>query len=141
MAFICKITNLLNQKIITNYRMPRVDAVDSVKNNPFLSVEIQPRAMFNDVIFASSAHYNEWKRQNQSLFDRGILAEGEILNEKKILAENERLTQEAQSTSKDKIDKNIDKLQESADNLNAGLEFEAVISEADRKPRNRRKRN
>lgn len=139
MAFFIKVTNLLNQRLITNYRMPKVDGSGEIKGNPFLSVEIQPRAMFNELIFASEAHYKEWRRQNDSLYKKGIIVEGELLNEKKILGENERLVKEQQSTNKDKIERNIDKLQESADHINASLEFNA-IDEASAKPRNRRKR-
>lgn len=137
MAHFVKITNMLNQALKTNYRMPR--SAGEAKLNPVLAVDIQPRAMLNTLIFPDRNYYDEWRKQNNSLFLKGVLVEGEAINEKKILAENERITKENSKNSDDKIEKNIEKIEESADNINIGLQFELATEEENKKRGRKRK--
>lgn len=135
MSYKIKLSNTLNQEIRTCYRMPKVDGNEDIKINPVLEVSIQPRALLNDIFFADEVYYHNWKMQNQELFDRGILIEGEVVSEKEIIAKNEKVLNENKKSQEARIDKQVSKLEEAAANINAAVHFEEVDESAKTKGR------
>ncbi len=135
MSYKIKISNTLNQEIRTYYRMPRSEVSEDIKINPVLEVSIQPRALLNDIYFADQNYYHYWKLQNSSLFERGILVEGDTINEKQILANNEKVMKESKKSQNDKIESQVSKLEEAAANINAAVHFEEVDETAKTKGR------
>ncbi|EAK7296536.1 hypothetical protein FBF91_05865 [Campylobacter upsaliensis] len=135
MSYKIKISNTLNQEIRACYRMPRSEVSEDIKINPVLEVTIQPRALLNDIYFADQNYYHQWKLQNQSFFDRGILIEGEVVTEKQILANNEKVMQDNKKSQSDKVESQVNKLEEAAANINAAVHFEEVDETAKTKGR------
>lgn len=135
MSYKIKLSNTLNQEIRTCYRMPKVDGNEDIKINPVLEVSIQPRALLNDIFFADEVYYHNWKMQNQALFDRGILIEGEVVSEKEIIAKNEKVLNENKKSQEARIDSQVSKLEEAAANINAAVHFEEVDESAKTKGR------
>ena len=140
-VYTTKITNMLNQKIVTNYRMPKenLSATDSVKFNPVISVEIQPRALLNEVVFPNEHFYHHWKLQNEGLFKKGILVEGEsLLSENQIKDKHQELVKNQSKENKNVIESQVEKIEESAANVNATLHFEEIEASDEKKSRRRR---
>ena len=135
MSYKIKLSNTLNQEIRTCYRMPKVDGNKDIKINPVLEVSIQPRALLNNIFFADEVYYHNWKMQNQNLFDRGILIEGEVVSEKEIIAKNEKVLNENKKSQEARIDSQVSKLEEAAANINAAVHFEEVDESAKTKGR------
>ena len=57
------ITNTTARVINTRYRIDK----------KILSITIQPRALANEISFATKNEYDEWRAQNAVFFDKGIL--------------------------------------------------------------------
>ncbi|HDZ5024780.1 TPA: hypothetical protein RTG57_001730 [Campylobacter jejuni] len=121
MSYKIKVTNILNSPIKAFYRMPKEKTEKSF--NPMVEIYIQPRALMNEVIFPSEAHFIEWKNQNKSLLDREYLILDEKINEKKIEGKVKDVASKDNSIAKQKTNKIVEDLQETADNINAKIEF------------------
>lgn len=122
MSYKIKITNILDASIKAFYRMPKPEG--EKKYAPVIEVQIQPRALLNDVIFPDENHYKEWKRQNEHLFTKGYLLEDDKVTEKELQGKSDEIIKADNAIAKNKTDKMVDNLQEAADNVNATIKFE-----------------
>lgn len=113
-----KLTNCLNSNLKLNYRMPS-DNLNG-RANPVLSIILQPRALLNEVELPSQNHYNEFKKQNQTFFDNGIVIEGKT-TEKQAQSNNKKSGERATRKAKESANKTIEKIQDGANNVSAKL--------------------
>lgn len=109
-----KISNSTSRYIETKFRMPQ--------GIP-LSITIQPRALLNEINFASEEHYQAWKTQNAIFFERGVLIENEK-NDKFLKAKGEEDAKGVTTKIQTKVDNNLDNVAAAADNVNATLNVE-----------------
>lgn len=123
MAIEVYISNSLNKVVAVNYRLG---------TNPMRVVSIQSRAINNKVMFIDQADFDAFKASAQHLFNKGILIEGST-TEKKLVAQNTKLSKETTAMKTAKTDSVVDKLQESADQVNTDLNIEVEKVEKDGK--------
>lgn len=107
MSKIVKITNTTSNKLLLCYRMP---SPKGERANPILEVEIFPRALLQEVIFASDNMYKEFISQNQSLIDRGTIIIGDKTTSNEAEKISEANNQDDLKKASEKVDKNNAKL-------------------------------
>lgn len=73
MSKVINITNTTSNHLVLCYRMP---SKEGERANPVLEVEIYPRALLQEVVFANDEMYNEFASQNEALIDSGTIIIG-----------------------------------------------------------------
>lgn len=107
------LTSTLTHPVVLCYRMPR-EETDSRGINPVLEVPLAARALNVEVSFASEVHYHHFKLQNEGMFVSGKIIEGKA-TEAQAVAVNAKNAKEASSSSRDKVEKAMENIQEASE--------------------------
>ena len=111
------ITNTTARVINTRYRIEK----------KILSITIQPRALANEILFATKNEYDEWRAQNAVFFDKGILILSDTdkkKSEKELTDKNQELAEKESAKAQDKADKAFSEAEVKAQEAQATLKME-----------------
>lgn len=110
------ITNTTTRVINTRYRVEK----------KILSITIQPRALANEISFATKNEFDEWRAQNAVFFDKGILILSDTdkkKSEKELTDKNQELAEKESAKAQDKADKAFSEAEVKAQEAQATLKM------------------